>query len=274
MKEIDKKKHRKNNKTVYRRWHRRLGLIASIFLLNLAITGIVLNHYDAMELDKHYIKSSWLLNWYGVGKPQEIFCLNEDNSSICEAGELIFLNNENNQLSLLASDSGRMLSLFINDSELILVTQKQVLLYTSNFKMIESFNVTEQLSEVIQTAFLHTNNNKQLLLSTNKQQWILDLDSFELTKTTAIQTPLIGITNSSINKKPEKLKDSELKERLGLSYQQHQISYLKFTQDMHSGQILSISGKLLADLAAFSIILLALSGFIMWKKKNNGTSNK
>ena len=267
----------KINKGVFRRWHRRLGLVASFFLLNLAITGIVLNHYDALELEKHYIKSSWLLNWYGVRKPQDIYCINRDDNSICEAGELVFLNDKNNQLSIIASDSGRIINLLENDAELILVTQKKILLYTSNFQKIEGLNVSEQLSEVINTASLYTNHSNQLLFSTNKQQWILDLDSFELAKTTAVETQLIDSTN--ISNKTEKinalvLKDSELKERLGLSYQQHQISYLKFTQDIHSGQILAISGKLLADLAALSIILLTISGFVMWKKKNNSSPRK
>lgn len=266
---MNKKTRRKGNKAAFRRWHRRLGLTASIFLLNLAITGIMLNHYHVLELDKYYINSSWLLNLYGVNKPQDIFCIEQDDNSICEAGELTFINDKNNQLTLIATDIGPMISLFKHESELILVTKKQILLYTSNFQLIESFNVSEQLSEVIHTAYYH---NMQLLFSTNKQQWILDLDSFELDKTTAIQ--IQSINSASISNKPEKINASELKERLGLSYQQHQISYLKFTQDIHSGQILSISGKLLADLAALCMILLAISGFIVWKKKSNGSSSK
>ena len=52
-------------------WHRRLGLSALALVIILAITGIMLNHTEELELDESFVSSSWLLNWYGIKPDSE-----------------------------------------------------------------------------------------------------------------------------------------------------------------------------------------------------------
>ena len=49
-----------------RRWHGHFGVIATLFLIFIVITGIVLNHEDRLQLDKREISASWLMRWYGL----------------------------------------------------------------------------------------------------------------------------------------------------------------------------------------------------------------
>ena len=42
-------------------WHRRVGLLAIVLVIILAITGIMLNHTERFKLDETYINNSWLL---------------------------------------------------------------------------------------------------------------------------------------------------------------------------------------------------------------------
>lgn len=59
--------HKKNNYSrIVRRWHGHVGVIATIFLVLLVLTGIVLNHEEALKLDKREINASWLMSWYGI----------------------------------------------------------------------------------------------------------------------------------------------------------------------------------------------------------------
>lgn len=51
---------------VVRRWHGRIGFIAALFLVFLVITGLALNHGEALKLDKHEINNRWLMKWYGI----------------------------------------------------------------------------------------------------------------------------------------------------------------------------------------------------------------
>lgn len=49
-----------------RHWHARIGVLASLFFLLLAATGVALNHTDALQLDKQRVDVRWLMAWYGL----------------------------------------------------------------------------------------------------------------------------------------------------------------------------------------------------------------
>ncbi len=48
-----------------RHWHARVGVMAAIFFLFLALSGLALNHTDALGLVKHEVNNTWLMRWYG-----------------------------------------------------------------------------------------------------------------------------------------------------------------------------------------------------------------
>lgn len=52
-----------------KRWHRRVGLVAAVFVLLMAVSGLVINHGDALDLDGRHLAAPWLLEWYGVAPP-------------------------------------------------------------------------------------------------------------------------------------------------------------------------------------------------------------
>jgi hypothetical protein len=49
-----------------RRWHARMGLLAVVFFLFLAATGVVLNHAADLGLDARYVHAAWIARWYGI----------------------------------------------------------------------------------------------------------------------------------------------------------------------------------------------------------------
>ena len=51
------------------RWHRWFGVGSIVFILLLSVTGIALNHSDDLNLDSRYLRSPWLLEWYGIDVP-------------------------------------------------------------------------------------------------------------------------------------------------------------------------------------------------------------
>jgi len=50
-----------------RRWHARLGVLALIFFVLLAVSGILLNHGRAFGLEGRKLHLAWLARWYGLG---------------------------------------------------------------------------------------------------------------------------------------------------------------------------------------------------------------
>jgi hypothetical protein len=51
---------------VLHRWHRRIGVVAGLFVLWLATSGILLNHSAGLGLDQTQISTTWLTRWYGL----------------------------------------------------------------------------------------------------------------------------------------------------------------------------------------------------------------
>jgi len=49
-----------------RHWHARAGVLAALFFLFLAFTGLALNHTDAFKLDRKKVDAGWLMQWYGL----------------------------------------------------------------------------------------------------------------------------------------------------------------------------------------------------------------
>ena len=51
---------------IIRKWHGHAGVAATLFLIFLVITGIILNHEETFKLDKREISTGWLMRWYGI----------------------------------------------------------------------------------------------------------------------------------------------------------------------------------------------------------------
>jgi len=49
-----------------RHWHARVGVITALLFLLLALSGMALNHTDALNLARHQIHADWLMRWYGL----------------------------------------------------------------------------------------------------------------------------------------------------------------------------------------------------------------
>jgi hypothetical protein len=66
----------KNNKHSLWRFiyklHRYIGLTSSLVLIMLAVTGIALNHTAELQLDQRTIKSTAILDWYGIKSPDKL----------------------------------------------------------------------------------------------------------------------------------------------------------------------------------------------------------
>lgn len=260
MSPLQKRLHRIKRKATYRKWHRRIGFSVSLFLFNLAITGLLLNHFEIFSLHKHYVQSPWLLDWYGVKQPKEIVCIKYDKSKLCQVGSQTLLANDNEQLKLINNDSGRLISLTKNGAEIYIVTENNVEIYNQNFELIDSLDLIEELAATVMAT---TYSERGLILKTIEQIYLLDFASLAFEEIAEVD---FSTLHSQIAL-PFEIQESTLKESLGQAYRKQQITYLKIVEDLHSGQILALQGKLLTDLVGSLILVLAISGAVTWQRK-------
>ena len=75
-------KKRKASKV--RRLHRSLGAGAAIFVIFMVLSGLAINHSNGLGLDQRHVSQSFLLDWYGLGKLENIhsFAVGDDWQSI------------------------------------------------------------------------------------------------------------------------------------------------------------------------------------------------
>ncbi len=267
------KKHKeKKRKNFFRKWHRRLAFGAAIFLLNLAITGILLNHSEDLNLHKRYLTSDWLVNLYNIKSPNSARCIKlaPMPANLCQLGEKIFLDE-----SLLISESLDLVGVVYLNELYYIATVQAIYIYTKDFALVEILNEEFKLPLPVATIGLGIIDqqpserildsdkslaSERIVIGADDKYWTLDQE-------TAIWKEVS--TNLSVEVKLVSLGEKSL-ERLQEKYLNYQITQLKFIQDLHSGRLLLNSGTILTDLTGVAVILLALSGFIAWQRRKEG----
>jgi hypothetical protein len=58
--------HRIRTIRLLRHWHARFGALAALFLVFLVLSGLALNHSDALGLASREVRVDWLNRWYGL----------------------------------------------------------------------------------------------------------------------------------------------------------------------------------------------------------------
>lgn len=267
MSPYHKKQRQKKRKKIFRKWHRRLGFASSLFLFNLAITGLLLNHHQLFSLHQRYITSSWLLDWYEVQPPHQFNCLKfpvsiENAQHLCQLGEQLYLTNKSNESHLFLESSSQLVNLVSKQELLYLVTGHYISIFTNKLQLIDQLDVATEFSTDILTAGLVED---QFIIETERSFYLLDEENFELLEQPE-QRPSFALNK---DKQWVTLEQKEIIAALGKSYRERQITQLKLVQDLHSGQIFSIQGKVLTDIVAIILLLLAISGFITWQRRKN-----
>jgi len=264
MSPYKKKQKDKKRKNLFRKWHRRIGFTAAIFLINLAVTGILLNHSDDLELHKQYISSDWIVTFYGIKAPTSAQCLgaNPSTKNICQLGEKIYLA----QQPLIESPS-KLIGLLEFDDLLYLATSQELFIYTKEFELVEVMDKTSGLPTPIRMMIkldqpdneisVDGQINEMLIIMGSQKAWRFDQVGlkWKVAELMAIMPPRLHT-----------LEQEKLAELQNI-YLDHQLTYLKFIQDLHSGRIFFLSGKLVTDLAGIIIIVLIFSGFYAWQKR-------
>jgi len=266
MSPYQKKQQTKQRKNFFRQWHRRIGFTAALFLFNLAVTGILLNHYEDLNLHQKYITSDWIIKWYGVKAPENVFCVPSDinRTSICQLGEKIYYGDQ-----LLVDETSPLVGMLKQDSLLYLSTSSAIYIYNSAMELVEisssDSGLPPSIHQLLSLKSEISSADQAIAAISNDQFFLLNQDDMTWTK-----SKLYNINNQVLNiidKKSLVSLSGEQANKLKGLYLDRQITQLKLVQDLHSGSILFVPGKYLTDLIGLVIILLSITGFIAWQRR-------
>jgi hypothetical protein len=238
-------------------WHRWLGLASALFLLSLSITGLALNHTEFVKLDQVQIKSSFILDRYGMASGSEIdaFSIHESDTLAHLDGQL-FYNGE----SLIAG--GRPIDIIQSESMSVIATADALIYITNDGTLIEKVQNTQLPYETLQQVGF--NGRNEAILIADNGNWIADKDWIDLTSYSGGYSVIPRIETELSQSDQNKLLDN---------FQGGGVSLYRVLLDLHSGRLFGWGGRTAMDLSAVAIIILITSGIGGWLRKSRRPKN-
>lgn len=260
MNAYQKKQQKKKRKSFFRKWHRRIGFTVALFVVNLSITGILLNHYEGLGLHQNYIESDWILDAYNIQPPKSLKCYQSGQHNVCQAGEALYLNGE-----FWHKSEANLIGFYQFGKMHILITNASLYLKTNDLKIIDEINLGESLSQLPQTSF---RNGDQLIFPHQNGYSIFDPEMEEWQEVTDELCP------SSYDRPLRFEPTDEARANILSDYRLHQVTILTFVQDLHSGRVFGTFVMILNDITAIALIILVISGYIAWQRRKEKKDNQ
>lgn len=232
-----------------RGWHRSLGALASLFLLMLAVTGILLNHTLELKLADRHLNWPWLLDHYGIAEAEADRVYLLESKVISQFDEQIFVDATPVATSLKPIIGGIHL-----DTLTVVASDDALILLSEEGEFIEKMDGAVGVPSHIQNIGVF---HGQPVLQTRQGMWRGDvlLEQWE-------QISLQGVSWSE----PTRMPDS-VSQDLARYFYGKGVSVERVVLDLHNGHILGAFGVWLLDFIAVLMIILSFTGLWMWFRR-------
>lgn len=238
-------RHKKNHGLRLRSlflWHRYLGLAAAAFVAALAISGLLINYSDDLQLSKRYIQTGWLLNWYGITQPVLSGAYPAGTRWVTQIGDRIYFDDHEINNSTVPLHGALRLA-----NKIVIAAGEQLLLLTPQGDVIDRLGGAEG----VPTGALAIGvAGDKIVLRTPHGAFQAD-DQFLRWRPSDIH----GIRWAETMPIPDALRNDLLKRYRGAG-----ISWERLLLDLHSGRLFGKGGVAIMNISAFLMLLLAISG--------------
>jgi len=231
-------------------WHRYIGLAAALFVVVLAVTGLLLNHTEELGLDSIRVSSPALLDWYGVHAPDNILVYQAGPLTVADAAGKIYL-----EQAALPNVEGPLQGAVEHAGLVVVATGNQLLLLTPTGELVERLDSASGVPADILA--IGVAGNGALAVRTAHGSYLTDDNFIEWTAT---QDDTAQWATST---KPTELQRTALNR----AWRGDGLPLERVMLDMHSGRILGAAGVYLMDGAAILFLLLAFSGVWLWFRR-------
>ncbi|GMR01100.1 MAG: hypothetical protein BMS9Abin19_0454 [Gammaproteobacteria bacterium] len=237
-------------------WHRRFGLFALTLVIILAITGIMLNHTEQLELDENYVNNNWLLNWYGIAPEDEPVSYRVGQHVISSWNNQLFFDN-----TAITSLEQTMHGAIGAEQFIVVALDNEIILLSYEGEFIERVSTSISFSNIQRLGMKY----KRPVIETSEplyymaDEHILDWDV---------------IINEGIEWSEKYSLNDDEREQLLVAYRGNGLKLERVILDLHSGRIFGSYGIYLMDAAAIALLWLSLSGLWVWSSRRNKMRKK
>ncbi len=245
----------------FRPWHRSLGIISALFILLMAVTGILINHSNHLSVDTAHVEQKWLLDYYGITPPTQINIYQTAPLKFASSDNLIWVDN---RLAVEADSSIKgMLSL---DRMLLAVDSNNLYLVSKEGELLEKQDASTGLPRGIKAI----GYDNQVWLKADDGTYMADDDLIEWNRTQPFApiswaTPLT--VNSEGNDGANYVNIRHEREIISQQARSSHLTWERVLLDVHSGRFFGSLGPWFMDLVALALIIMAISGIYIWQQQ-------
>ncbi len=230
-------------------WHRRLGLTAAVFVLALAVTGLMLNHTGDLGLDKRHLEAGWLLNWYGIEAPHDADSYALSYGVVTRLGDRLYLDTR-----LIERDVSAINGAVASQDLVVVAVDGDLLLLTADGERVERLGREDGLPQGVDSLGLDPAN--RVLLRSSDGLYRADPALLSWDRVADDPDPIRWAKPAAT--------DEAMLATLRADYLGSILSLERVLLDLHSGRILGRFGPWLMDLAAVLLLVLAVTGIWLW----------
>ena len=248
---------KKSQNSIVRRLHRCLGAATALFIVFMVLSGLAINHSNGLGLDQRHVSQPFVLDWYGLEKPENIRSFKLGNDWLSFAGSQLYLNG--NSVSGLSNGVGVVSS----HDMLIAAGNEELLLLGRDGTLIERLPWGPPGAGPIDSIGLIADS---VVVKSNGQLWLADAD--------LLKWQPVDDTNTNPTWAFSEPEPGTLSKAITQQYRGDGLSLERVLLDLHSGRIFGSIGILVYDLLALAVGFLAISGLIFWLRgRRNGKQN-
>ncbi|WJW75142.1 PepSY domain-containing protein [Thiohalobacter sp. IOR34] len=230
-------------------WHRYLGVAVALLVTLLAISGLLLNHTEALQLDSRPVRSAWLLDWYGIEAPELQQHFSAAGHDFSQLDRQLYLDRQP-----IEGEYHRLFGVVSLDDLYVVGVGDGLLLLSPEGERIELLERSAGLPAGLRA--LGVDGEGRLLLRAAGGLFRPDADFLSW-------HPLAGEDEAAHWSKASP-PPPRLARQLRQAYRAGILPLERVVLDLHSGRILGPWGVWLMDAAALGLLLLAASGSLLW----------
>ena len=231
--------------------HRIVGMVSAVFVLLLAVTGMLLNHTDALGLDRRYVQSRAMLWWYGLAAPDVSHGYPAGDAWVTQVEDSLYYNTRP-----LGRHYAPLLGAIDVHDGVALALADGILLLDRQGNTIEELRAPQGQAAVSAIGA----SNGRVVVQRGGQRLIADPALLTWTR----------VTHQRVRWATAAAPPAALRQAIRQDFQNHRLNAERVVRDLHNGRILGPGGVLLMDMMALAFIAMALSGAWMWWQRRNG----
>ncbi len=234
-----------------RRWHARFGVLAIVFFLLLAVSGIALNHGSELRLEGRKVHVAWLARWYGLKTEPPSGIYQTGNHILAWGNGLWLLDGK-----IIAEDISPPVGMIEASGIVYIATVDTLFAYTADHRLIEKIPASVLPAVPISAIGI---KDKQVELRTGAEVFA-SADSLSWKR-----APADKVAWSAAQPISPSL--------------QHNLAALlvpgiplsKLVSDIHSGRVFGKYGTLAVDALGLLLVILGLSGAWVFLRSRHRT---